>query len=149
MVFGDIIGDSKNPNLYERFLNTDEDLSIPYRDTVAELKDLYKQKVSSIEDVLKELSDLEELIIQLRCRQMITNEMKYAITRQYIYARSLFYRKGQGIKDIRIIAGKTTENDIKDPALYEIAFEKMYDAMTKEINKTIQKLNVNVNAEYW
>jgi len=147
MVFGNIIGDSMKPHAYDKFLNTDMLLSIQESDQLNSIKQHYLLNVKSIEDVLVELSQIEELIIQLRCREMIQSEMKFAISREYIYARSIFYRKKNDIKDIRIIAGKTTDlgddmNELyKNQNLVDSAIKKLHVAMSNEIEKTLQKFN--------
>jgi len=148
MVFGNIIGGSDKPHSYDRFMDTDNVLSIQESDELKYLKHVYESKITTIESDLSFLSDLEELIIQLRCRELVSKEIKFAITREYIYARSLFYRKNSDIKDIRIITGKTTEYGDDMDKLYlnqnlvDKSIEKLTKSMDFEIEKSVRKLQI-------
>lgn len=146
MVFGNIIGDFDNQHLYDKFLKTDELFSIQENDEISKLKKSYMSTIKSIEHDLIYLSNIEELIIQWRCREMIPNEFKFTITRDYVYARSLFYRKRNNVKDIRTIVGKTNvygdniENLYLNKDLIDLSIKKLTKTMDNEILKTIQNI---------
>jgi hypothetical protein len=92
------------------------------------------------------LAKLEEIIMQLRSKETAGDDIKLSLVREYIYARTLFYREGKGTKDIRVIVGKTdiygTEvtNLTVDESFMELAKEKLLRVMDLEIQENIKVL---------
>ena len=86
----------------------------------------YNEIVSNIKKDIKELSTLEEIILQVRAWKNLKNEdIKITITREYIYVRAPFYRSDKVAKEIRAIVGK-----IEDWPLATVSVENMYDDTT-------------------
>jgi hypothetical protein len=92
------------------------------------------------------LAKLEEIIMQLRSKETIMDELKLSLVREYIYARALFYREGKGTKDIRVIVGKTDVHgeDIEllgnTVEFMELAKGKLLNAMDLEIKENVRIL---------
>lgn len=100
----------------------------------------------SILPVLKKLEALEEVIMQMLAMEVM-DEVKLNIVRgEYIYARSLFFRKYHGAKDIRVIIGKTDmlENNKlpDDPSheIYKIGKIELKNRMREILTSNLHKL---------
>jgi hypothetical protein len=132
----------------EKFQNNDKTLGINLTPDLKEMLELYDVILQPLIPTIKELADMEELIIQLRARECIDDEVKITIQREYIYVRSSFVRNGKETKDMRCIVGKTemygTDVDIilKNESFMTMAKTALYDVMTTEINKSINKLKI-------
>jgi hypothetical protein len=74
----------------------------------------YKKVTKDHNNDFNKLADMEEIIMQLRAKENPI-EIKLSVIREYVYARSLFYRKGKKTKDIRIIVGKFDKAKDADP----------------------------------
>jgi hypothetical protein len=91
------------------------------------------------------LSSLEEIIMQLRSRDSIGDDFKLSIVREYIYARTPFFRRDKGTKDIRVIVGLTefygedTRKLMGNDEFVQRATTKLIDAMNQEISINISQ----------
>ena len=146
-VFTQMVGTDKELSQFEMFLNqSPKSMSDDLRDYT----NYYRNVVTKWKTQFDTVSLLEEIILQLRAKENIT-EVKLSVIRgEYIYARSPFYRRGGSTKDIRVIVGKTDldGDDIdmlyKDPSFMRRAHDKIMVAMDSVIaaNKnTYVKLN--------
>jgi hypothetical protein len=146
-VFTQMVGTDKELSQFEMFLNqSPKTMSEDLRDYT----NYYRNVVTKWKTQFDTVSLLEEIILQLRAKENIT-EVKLSVIRgEYIYARSPFYRRGGSTKDIRVIVGKTDldGDDIdmlyKDPSFMRRAHDKIMVAMNSVIaeNKnTYVKLN--------
>ena len=152
-VFADLSKTPTQLGANERFLNLDEEMGLQVSESLSALKSKYKSlsEESDFVDVLDNLASIEEIIIQMRCKRVVESEIRLSLSRNYIYARSLFFRRGNEINDIRVIVGKTDElgqdfNTINirlstDPAFLVLCSSKIREAMDKEIEKNVLKLN--------
>ena len=146
-VFSQVVGTDKELSQFELFLNQSPD---KMSGELHDFTDYYKQVVTKWKSQFDTVALLEEIILQLRAKENIT-EVKLSVIRgEYIYARSPFYRRGGSTKDIRVIVGKTDldGDDIdmlyKDPSFMRRAHDKIMVAMNSVIaeNKnTYVKLN--------
>lgn len=145
-VFTEIVPDK----LYDKFINVDQELGLQESETQTAMKDMYVNMLANMRRDLKEVAQVEEIIIQLRAKEQIDKELRLSLSRNYIYARSLFYRIGKEINDIRVIIGKTEDHGddievlLKDPEFRELCKSKLIEAMDKiiEVNvKTIYQLH--------
>jgi hypothetical protein len=127
----------------EKFLSTDEVLGITVTNHIRRCKILYTKILEDIAPSITALVTLEETLVQLRCRESM--EIKLSFLKNYIYARTLFYRSKNDVKDIRVIVGKISEDGddpdvlLNDPVFMGIAKAKLEDAMDLEINPFILK----------
>ena len=77
---------------------------------------------------------------------MIDSELRLSLSRNYIYARSIFYRRGNQINDIRVVIGTTeTHGDNLGTLVFDADFKalckvKLLIAMEKEIKQNIVEL---------
>jgi type IV secretory pathway VirB4 component len=142
-VFTDIIGTPSKVGMCEKFLGTDHDLSITEDKTLKEFKKKYKILTDKIKTDMETLARYEEIIIQIRSREKIDSEIKLSLIRQYIYARSVFYRRGRDVKDVRAIIGLTTiygknvATLLKNKVFMEHAKKSLLDTMNKEIKENV------------
>lgn len=143
-VFADIIPSDTKFGQYDTLLSIKDENT----DILSEMKDLYKSMISDNFNVLSNLAKVEEIIIQLRCKEAIDTELRLSLSRNYIYARSLFYRRGRAINDIRVIIGKTSEfREGIDVLINDIDFRTickavLLNAMEKEITANISNLKL-------
>jgi len=133
---------------YEKFLSIDNEMGIPESDLLKRLKSKYKEVALNCVDDISSLSSLEEVIIQIRSKEVIDSELRLSLSRNYIYARSTFYRRGKEINDIRVIIGKTDDPEhpeydrdlntlLSDPDFRLVCKQKLLEAMDKEIEKNL------------
>jgi len=113
-VFAEIAETPQKKGSYDTFLNIDEVLGIPVNDQLQELKTMYNEIVTDQKNAIESLAAIEEIVIQIRCKNVISKELRLSLSkhsdvRQYIYARSIFYRRGNKINDIRVVIGTTKE----------------------------------------
>lgn len=140
LVFNDIIANQDRISSMEKFLSSDKALGITETEDITRLKELYKKMVDDISFQMEKLAYIEEMIVQLRCVELIHDEIKFSQVREYVYARTLFYRSKKDIKDIRVVVGRIDEFDepyddlIQDPDFLILAEMKLRDAMIREIN---------------
>jgi len=146
-VFTQMVGTDKELSQFEMFLNqSPKSMSDDLRDYT----NYYRNVVTKWKTQFDTVSLLEEIILQLRAKENIT-EVKLSVIRgEYIYARSPFYRRGGSTKDIRVIVGKTDldGDDIdmlyKDPSFMRRAHDKIMvamDSVIAENKNTYVKLN--------
>ena len=100
-VFIDIVGNDREISCYDQFLNQN-DIDSPQ---LKKLLKSYDDMVQKNKPLFEYMAQLEELIIQLRIR-MTNDNIKLSMVRDYIYARTPFYRKEKKSNDIRVIVDK-------------------------------------------
>ena len=146
-VFAEIAETSQKKGAYTTFLDIDNVLALPVSGRLHDLKILYKDMVTEHKDVISTLAALEEIIIQIRCKNRIDQELRLSLSRNYIYARSIFFRRGNQINDIRIVVGTTDSyGDDLDTLVEDLGFRgvcitKLSKAMDKEIKNNLNQLN--------
>jgi hypothetical protein len=149
-VFVDIVGSNTRISRYDEFINNKEGLK--QSKELVSLTNKYKNILNKtsklpIKDVLKQMADLEEVILQKRVQEN-PDDIKLTILREYIYARTTFFRRNTLGKDIRVIVGQTTElgDDLKklskDKKFMESSKSKLVEAMGREIEVNLSNLNL-------
>lgn len=139
-VFLDIIQTPENFAAYDVFINDCKDFTKLKKTNsfIKEYKDLIKESSATI----SKLAVLEELILQSKAINSPL-DIKFSTVKDYIYARTPFYRANAKTKDIRIIVDKTTfyedTNYQNNDTILQMAKEKLIDAMTAELEETIKK----------
>lgn len=141
--FIDLIGDAHSYTKPERFsINSPLLMSEELR----KLTLVYNSAVDQIIGKLRYLAKLEELILQVRAMENLS-EIKLSVVREnYIYARSPFIRIGSSTNDLRVIVGKTNVfgKDLmqleNNPVFMNTARLKMLKAMKKLIQKSAAQL---------
>lgn len=147
-VFAEIAETSRQKGAYDEFLAIDQKNGFQESEKLKRLKEDYKSLVNDIESNIKVLASLEEIITQIRAKEAINSELRLSLSRDYIYARSSFYRKDNKINDIRVVVGKVKDYGdeldelIKDTNFRLLCKEKLIEAMDKEINTNITNLNL-------
>lgn len=145
-VFTEIVGTHNKISAYDKFLNVDVDLDIPQTEELMKYSNMYKNNIRMMKTGFESLAKIEEIIMQLRSKETIMDELKLSLVRDYIYARALFYREGKGTKDIRVIVGKTDVHGTDIELLgntvefMELAKEKLMRAMDIEIDENVKIL---------
>lgn len=141
---------------YEKFLNVDQDMGLQESDLLKQLKEKYREIARDCVDDIRMLAALEEIIIQIRSKEVIDSELRLSLSRNYIYARTMFYRRGKEINDIRVVVGKVNDPQypefnrgldilLADPEFRFLCKEKLTEVMNKEIEKNINQLNYVYN----
>ena len=144
MAFAEIAGSGNKVSSYDMFLTVDGQLSIPETPELKECKRLYLKILEQHKSEINDLAKLEETIVQLRCREMIASDLKVSVVREYIYARTTFYRNGNDVKDIRVLVGrvenfhgKSPEELSVDPDFIELSTKKLRAAMAEDIRENM------------
>jgi len=138
-VFAEIAETPQKKGMYTTFLDIDRVMGLPEAPALMELKDLYDELTSENKGTISTLAALEEIIIQLRCKEVVESELRLSLSRNYIYARSLFYRRGNKINDIRVVVGTVEQYGdnlddlIKDDSFRHVCYTFLMGAMNKEI----------------
>ena len=101
-VFIDIVGNSSKLSGYDQFLNQGTDKSSR---ELNKLTNDYKSLIVENKEIFEQLASLEEVIMQLRIRENL-DDIKLSQVREYVYARTPFYRKDKVSKDVRVIVEK-------------------------------------------
>jgi hypothetical protein len=142
MAFAAIIGKEGDVPSYEEFLNIDTELGIKETRELTQAKALYRQFLNEAKGNIEILSHLEELISQIRSKEMIPSEMKLSTCTSYVYARSTFYRRRYAPNEIRVFIGRTdiVGNDLDTLRTSEpfmtLAKRELSSVMNKEIKQT-------------
>ena len=151
-VFTNIVGTSSEISTYNQFINQGEDLNISKE--LQDLTDTYVKLVNDHKNTFEQLASLEEIIMQMRIKENL-DDIKLSLVREYIYARTPFYRKDKKAKDVRVIVNKVEFHPEVDTSGIEILFgnedfmsrakEKLVQAMDSEIKENIRILKQMLN----
>jgi hypothetical protein len=142
-VFTGIVGNASEVSTYDRFINLQGDLTNSKESN--EFLREYQSVITENKVAFDRLSSLEEIIMQLRSRDSIGDDFKLSIVREYIYARTPFFRRDKGTKDIRVIVGLTefygedTRKLMGNDEFVQKATTKLIDAMNQEISINISQ----------
>ena len=151
-VFAEIAETPKKKGMYTTFLDIDRVMDLKESAKLMALKDEYDELTTENKGTISMLAALEEIIIQLRCKEVIDSELRLSLSRNYIYARSLFYRRGNKINDIRVVVGRTEDHGtdldelMKDQIFRDVCKSTLLGHMDREIEanrkqlKTISKV---------
>ena len=146
-VFIDIVGTPKEISGYQQFINQGGDLNDDPQ--VREYLSTYSHMVNDNKETFEQLASLEEIIMQKRI-QLDLSDIKLSLVRDYIYARTPFYRKSNSAKDIRVIVDKLefypeTNGDVSNlfgnKEFMEKAKSKLISTMDVEIQNNINEWN--------
>lgn len=147
----------KKMGSYVEFMNLDANMGLNVSDLMKSFKGHYINLMSDHYDLLENMSKIEEIIIQFRCKEVIESELRLSLNRNkkndmtYVYARSLFYRSKNKIKDIRVCVGSVDQygNDlnglINDVEFRKICISKLKGVIDKEIESNINNLKLVTN----
>ncbi len=108
---------------------------------------MYKKMVIKNKAAFEQLAALEEVIMQMRIREDLS-DIKLSLVREYIYARTPFYRKDKKAKDVRVIVDKVElQPEVQDSGVEKLlgntefmakAKEKLGAAMDNEIQENLR-----------
>lgn len=137
IVFQDILTNNVRIGKLDKFLSAGSPTDI--------YMEKYQELINKNMKTLVELSDLEEIILQMRAWDNLgRDDMKVTVANDYIYVRATFYRADKVAKEIRTIVGKIEEwniNDINDinnildnPEFITQAITKLAEAMLDVIH---------------
>jgi hypothetical protein len=150
-VFTNIVGTSSEISTYNQFINQGEDLNVSKE--LQDLTDTYVKLVNDHKNTFEQLASLEEIIMQMRIKENL-DDIKLSLVREYIYARTPFYRKDKKAKDVRVIVdkiefhpevGTNIEILIGNEDFMARAKEKLTSAMDSEIKENIRLLKQMLN----
>jgi len=144
----------ENKGAYQDFLNLDERTKSKVSDLLRSVKLHYEMMAFTHKEDIDYMSCLEEIIIQIRCKEVILEELRLSLNLNkkkdmfYIYARTLFYRRNKQINDIRVCIGTQDQYGtdlaglLDDEEFKHICCIKLTEAMDKEINANINNLKL-------
>jgi len=143
-VFTEIVETEKKKSLFNQFI-TDVS-SDDNGQTVNQLLSRYKKLISNYENVFKELALIEESILQIKTRESV-RDIKLYMVRDYIYARTSFFRLGNDFKDIRIIVDKINNYGITEDNLSSLLEnERFMDKLTRKLN-SVMDIEIKTNSD--
>lgn len=106
----------------------------------------YKESVNSEKLKVERIALLEELIMQMRSRENIT-DVKVTFVRDYIYARTPFYRRDKPVKDVRVLVDNrelwkkySIKKLYSDEGFMEKVMEKLVSHMNAIIDMNLKRL---------
>ena len=146
-VFIDIVGNSSKLSGYDQFLNQGTDKSSR---ELNKLTNDYKSLIVENKEIFEQLASLEEVIMQLRIRENL-DDIKLSQVREYVYARTPFYRKDKVAKDVRVIVDKiefhpegeeNLDNLFGKKSFMDKAKYKLAQAMDNEIEENIRAIKL-------
>lgn len=147
-VFTNIVGTSSEISTYNQFINQGGDLNISK--DLQDLTDTYVKLVNDSKNTFEQLASLEEIIMQMRIKENL-DDIKLSLVREYIYARTPFYRKDKKAKDVRVIVDKVefhpeVGTDVSillgNKDFMARSKEKLETAMDSEIKENIRLLKI-------
>lgn len=142
-VFTNIVGTSAEISTYNQFINNSKKGTSK---ELTELTEMYKKMVNKHKATFEQLAALEEIIMQMRIREDLS-DIKLSLVREYIYARTPFYRKDKKAKDVRVIVDKVefqpevtsgVEKLLGNKEFMAKATEKLGQAMDNEIQENLR-----------
>lgn len=144
-VFVKIFADDDAAPAFENFLKNNNPAN-PSHNLKKYVK-MYRDYVASEGLKLEQISLVEELIMQLRAKEQMT-DIKISIVRDYIYARCSFYRKDTTSKDVRVIVDNKEfwNQPIKKLSENEEFMKKAKEKLLKQMNLLIEN-NISKLAE--
>jgi len=137
-VFTNIVGTSTEISSYNQFINHGKDSCSK---ELTDLTEMYKKMVNKHKAAFEQLAALEEIIMQMRIREDLS-DIKLSLVREYIYARTPFYRKDKKSKDVRVIVDKVEFHPESDGNLEILLGNK--DFMEKAKNKLAQAMDLEI-----
>lgn len=137
-VFTDLVEVGQIPS-YEKFVNYGDDIK-PSKD-LKKFTSEYKNQVKMFGPIIEKLATLEEIIMQMRAKETVDSDIKLSLVREYVYARTPFFRRDKTSKDIRVIVDKSEfwECENVDDLLNNKEF------MTKAINKLTKAMDTEIS----
>jgi len=145
-VFAEIAETPKKKGAYTTFLDIDRIMGLEESDKLKKMKEMYDELIQEAKGTISTLAALEEIIIQIRCVEVVESELRLSLSRNYVYARSTFYRRGNQINDIRVVIGTTEKFPepldvlLQDEGFRLICYTHLVGAMYKEIDENIVNL---------
>ena len=112
-VFVNIMGTSSKRSSYDQFITRNPEDFTDYdpRYCVADYVRDYSNKVGQLKVDLQQLSDLEVIIMQMRSKSgMKENITLYTVRDTYVYARCPFFRVDKGTNEVRVLVDNVEFN---------------------------------------
>lgn len=140
--FASLTGDDGGKNMYDKFIQDTVKIKTDSAD-LGKFMELYKTRIAKLEPELVRLSKIEEILLQIRAKESI-KDIKLSIVRNYIYARTAFYRHDKKVKDVRVVVGKVSDypQDImtlqRSRKFISMCKNKLTDVMVTEIANNIR-----------
>ena len=144
-VFINLIGSETQISSYDKFIGYGKGIKSKNTDLERFSKE-YKDMITKTKGTITKLAKLEEIIMQLRSIEDLS-DIKLFLVREYLYARTPFYRLGKSNKDIRIIVDRsefwegTVDELINNNEFMTKAKEKLKTAMLTEVRDNISEYN--------
>ena len=140
-VFKTIVETPNRKSLYEQFISSIGTVKDPL---LNELLNQYKEIIYEHEEVFNQLSSIEELILQIKNRGNLDDIKLYQV-RDYVYARTTFFKNNGKKNDVRVIVdklslypNKTFEDLYQDELFMNKVFHKIMNLMDSEIEKNMK-----------
>jgi hypothetical protein len=143
-VFTDLVEIGQIPS-YDKFVNYGNDLK-PSKE-LKKFTTEYKNMVKMFGPTVEKLATMEEIIMQMRSKENI-EDLKLSLVRDYVYARTPFFRREKTSKDIRVIVDKAefwefnnVDDLLNNKDFMEKAINKLTKAMDGEISNSVHQYN--------
>jgi hypothetical protein len=139
-VFIDLIGSDTEIPSYDVFLTYENTKN----KTLNKYTKEYSKLITQHKPTINRMAKLEEIVLQLRAIEKV-DDIKLSLVRDYIYARTPFFRLGKTTKDIRVLVDrsefwtKDLESLLTNEAFMIKAKNKLIDAMNEEVSSNIKE----------
>jgi hypothetical protein len=133
-VFSRIVGNSREINSYDRFMNIQSELKSDKK-VLTYLKQ-YKTLIEKNKETIQKLANLEEIIMLYRIKDNL--DIQYSTQREYVYARQFCPRTDTRNQDIRICVSKTEYHDVNNLEKDKLLVEKTEDKVREQIMELLQ-----------
>ena len=130
VVLSEIIGTDSKVSKFHQFIHADNLLGINETKELKECLKLYGKLATKNLKEIVDMSKLEEIIVQLRCRELVMGEFKLSKVRDYIYAGNRHSR--HDLFQIYFPKGtKVEEWIVAVPALVGEDLERIFDGIKR------------------
>jgi hypothetical protein len=139
-VFIDLIGSDTEIPSYDVFLTYENTKN----KTLNKYTKEYSKLITQHKPTINRMAKLEEIVLQLRAIEKV-DDIKLSLVRDYIYARTPFFRLGKTTKDIRVLVDRSEfwttdlESLLTNEAFMIKAKNKLIDAMNEEVSSNIKE----------
>jgi hypothetical protein len=139
-VFIDIIGSDTEIPSYDVFLTYENTKN----NTLNKYTKEYSKLITQHKPTINRMAKLEEIVLQLRAIENV-DDIKLSLVRDYIYARTPFFRLGKTTKDIRVLVDRSEfwttdlESLLTNENFMIKAKNKLIDAMNEEVSSNIKE----------
>jgi len=142
-VFINLIGSDTEIPSYDVFLTYENTKN----KTLNKYTKEYSKLITQHKPTINRMAKLEEIVLQLRAIEKV-DDIKLSLVRDYIYARTPFFRLGKTTKDIRVLVDRSEfwtrdlESLLTNDEFMIKAKNKLIATMNEEVSSNIKEFEL-------